>query len=244
MHTSSLPIESSLTDQDQIIRDFVTRGLIVLPPEELGIGSDVHDRIYTKEREIFRAGERATTSRIPEVLEITNAPGLVAVCNLILGENWAIVPYTHNAPFVSGSNDQHWHKDDNGPYNGRKQRHHQAIQAELLYYPQAVQEDMGPTAIIPYSQYWTFNHDENHENFAGADHLDFGYQLNGMERTPISGPNSVYDRDDIIHRRTDHDVRMRDAVTNTRWPLVETLSLIHISEPTRPERISGGGVGV
>ena len=222
MAVSSLRIASSLTDEDQIIRDFVTRGLIVLPPEELGIGSDVHDRIYTKEREIFRAGERATTSRIPEVLEITNAPGLVAVCNLILGENWAIVPYTHNTGFVSGSRDQHWHKDDNGPYNGRKQRHHQAIQAELLYYPQAVQEDMGPTAIIPYSQYWTFNHEENHENFAGADHLDFSYQLDGMERIPISGPNSVYDRDDIVHRRTDHDVRMRDAVTNTRWPLVET----------------------
>ncbi|GIS70127.1 MAG: hypothetical protein CM1200mP9_09480 [Gammaproteobacteria bacterium] len=100
MAVSSLPIASSLTDEDQIIRDFVTRGLIVLPPEELGIGSDVHDRIYTKEREIFRAGERATTSRIPEVLGITNAPGLVAVCNLILGENWAIVPYTHNTGFV------------------------------------------------------------------------------------------------------------------------------------------------
>ena len=135
------------------------------------------------------------------------------------------MPYTHNAPFVSGSNDQHWHKDDNGPYNGRKQRHHQAIQVELLYYPQPVQEDMGPTAIIPYSQYWTFNHDENHENFAGADHLDFGYQLNGMERIPISGPNSVYDGDDILHRRTNHDVRMRDAVTKTGWPLVETFEV-------------------
>ena len=225
MAVSSFPIESSLTDQDQIIRDFVTRGVIVLPPEELGIGTDIHDRIYTKEKEIFRARESVTASRIPEVLEVINAPGLVTACNLILGENWAIVPYTHNAPFVSGSNDQHWHKDDNGPYNGRKHRHHQAIQAELLYYPQPVQEDMGPTAIIPYSQYWTFNHDENHENFAGADHLDFGYQLNGMERIPISGPNSVYDGDDILHRRTDHDVRMRDAVTKTGWPLVETFEV-------------------
>jgi putative ABC transport system permease protein len=35
------------------------------------------------------------------------------------------VPFTHNASFTSGGRDQHWHKDDNGPYNGRKQRHHQ-----------------------------------------------------------------------------------------------------------------------
>ena len=48
--------------------------------------------------------------------------------------------------------DQHWHKDDNGPYNSRKQRHHQAVQIEMLYYPQAVREDMGPTATVPYSQ--------------------------------------------------------------------------------------------
>ena len=53
MGVSSLRIASSLTDEDQIIRDFVTRGLIVLPPEELGSGSDVHDRIYKKEKEIF-----------------------------------------------------------------------------------------------------------------------------------------------------------------------------------------------
>ena len=42
-----------------------------------------------------------------------------------------------------------WHKDDNGPYNSRKQRHHQAVQIEMLYYPQVVSEQMGPTATVP-----------------------------------------------------------------------------------------------
>ena len=81
---------------------------------------------------------------------------------------------------------------------------------------------MGPTATIPYSHYWTFNHEENHDNFAGADHLDFDYQLNGMEREPVSGPDSKYDEDDIVHRRTAHDVRMREAITNLKWPLVQS----------------------
>ena len=116
-------------------------------------------------------------------------------------QNWAIVPFTHNASFTSGARDQHWHKDDNGPYNSRKQRHHQAVQIEMLYYPQAVTEQMGPTATIPYTQYWTFNHEENQDNFAGADHLDFDYVLSGMEREPISGPDSKYDLDDIVHGR-------------------------------------------
>ena len=58
-----------------------------------------------------------------------------------------------NASFASGARDQHWHKDDNAPYNARKQRHHQPVQIELLYYPQAVTAEMGPTATIPYSHY-------------------------------------------------------------------------------------------
>jgi len=194
----------------------------VLAPESLGIAPEVHEQIYAQEKKAHDAGQRPTPSSIREVLDVLNAPGLVDACNQLVGENWAIVPFTHNASFTSGARDQHWHKDDNGPHNGRKQRHHQAVQVEMLYYPQAVREDMGPTATMPYSQYWAFNHEENHDNFAGADHLDFNYHITGMEGQQVSGPDSKNDEEDIIHRRTEHDARLRDAVTNTGWPLVQT----------------------
>lgn len=200
--------------------DFACRGLVVLAPESLGIPADVHARVYAQEKAVHDTGVRVTPANVPAVLELLNAPGLIAACNQLVGKNWAIVPFTHNASFTSGARDQHWHKDDNGPYNSRKQRHHQAVQIEMLYYPQPVTEQMGPTATVPYSQYWTFNHEENHDNFAGADHLDFAYVLAGMEREPVSGPDSKYALDDIIHERTAHDIRMRDAVTKTGWPLV------------------------
>lgn len=206
--------------EDQLIRDFVTRGLVVLDPDQVGAPPSVHERIYEREKALFRAKRPVGASTVPEILEIINAPGVVAACNVLVGDAYAIVPFTHNTPFVSGSHDQHWHKDDNGPYNARRHRHHHAIQLEMLYYPQDVAEDMGPTATIPYSQYWTFDHEENHDNFAGADHLDFNYQIDGMERRPVNGPQSTYARDDIIHRRTEHDVRMRQAVLDLRWPLV------------------------
>ncbi|MEE2659043.1 MAG: hypothetical protein VX733_11100 [Candidatus Latescibacterota bacterium] len=213
--------EVTYTETDQIVSEFASRGLVVLSPEALGISPSVHAKVFEKELKLHRAGERVTTAAIPEVLEVINSPGVVAACNQLAGENWAIVPFTHNASFVSGGRDQHWHKDDNSPFNGRKQRHHQAVQIEMLYYPQAVREDMGPTATVPYSQYWTFNHEENHDNFAGADHLDFAYQINGMEARPVSGPDSEYDPADIVHRRTEHDARMREAVTGLGWPLVQ-----------------------
>lgn len=208
------------TTPDRLVLDFAARGLVVLAPESLGIPADVHAQVYRQEKAVHDTGVRVTPANVPAVLDLLNAPGLVAACNQLVGKNWAIVPFTHNASFTSGARDQHWHKDDNGPYNSRKQRHHQAVQIEMLYYPQPVTEQMGPTATVPYSQYWTFNHEENHDNFAGADHLDFAYVLAGMEREPVSGPDSKYDLEDIIHARTAHDIRMREAVTKTGWPLV------------------------
>jgi len=209
------------TTPERLIQDFASRGLVILSPESLGIPPEVHDRVYEQEKQAYTARKPVTPAGIPDVLDVINSPGVVAACNQLVGENWAIVPFTHNASFTSGARDQHWHKDDNGPYNGRKQRHHQAVQIEMLYYPQAVRPDMGPTATVPYSHYWTFNHEENHDNFAGADHLDFDYQLEGMERQPVSGRDSKYDKDDIINARTAHDIRMREAVTNLKWPLLK-----------------------
>ena len=204
-------------------RDFASRGVVVLAPEELGLPAVIHGQIYEQERRAVQAKKPVTCALIPAVLDVINAPGVVAACNQLVGENWAIVPFTHNASFASGARDQAWHKDDNGPYNSRKQRHHQAVQIEMLYYPQAVLDDMGPTATAPYSHYLTFNHEENQDNFAGADHLDFDFQLTGMEREPVSGPDSSYTEQDILQRNTAHDVRMRDAVTDLQWPLVQQL---------------------
>ena len=208
------------TAPHDLLRVFASRGLVVLAPEDLGIAPGIHAAIYEKERQAVAAGRYVTAALIPEVLDVIESPGVVAACDRLLGRNWAIVPFTHNTPFASGSRDQHWHKDDNGPYNMRRHRHHQAVQLEMLYYPQAVRADNGPTATVPYSQYWTFNHEENHDNFAGADHLDFNYQVDGMERIPVSGPDSPYDTEDIVARRTAHDVRMREAIQSTGWPLV------------------------
>ena len=200
--------------------DFVSRGIVVLDPQTLGVDESIHARIYEKQTKLFRDKVRITCANVPDMLSVIRSPGVVSACDQLLGENWAIVPYAHATPFLSGALDQHWHKDDNGPYNQRRHRHHQAVQVEMLYYPGEVREDMGPTATIPYSHYWTFNHEENHDNFAGADHLDFGYHISGMEKIAVSGPNTSYAKEEIAARATAHDVRMRSAVENTRWPLV------------------------
>ena len=199
--------------------------MVILSPEQVGVDKQLHQEIYEKEKVAFSNKQLIDASVIPEILQILNAPGVIKACDELIGEDWAIVPFTHNTPFVSGSHDQHWHKDDNGPFNGRRPRYHHSVQLEMLYYPQAVGSHMGPTATIPYSQYWTFNHEENHDNFAGADHLDFQYQINGMERVPVSGPKSNYSEEQILSQSTDHDVRLREAVEKTRWPLMKSFEV-------------------
>lgn len=208
------------TSSRDLVRDFVSRGIVLLHPDNLGVDRGLHEEIYEKEKSLFRAKQSISAENLPEILKVLNAPGLVSACDLLLGEDWAIFPFTHNTPFVSGARDQHWHKDDNGPYNGRRPRYHQPIQIEMLYYPQAVEQDMGPTATLPFSQYWTFDHEENQDNFAGADHLDFAYQIEGWERVAVSGKGSGYDLADIRDRKTAHDVRMREAVSGLNWPMV------------------------
>eukprot|EP01052_Picozoa_sp_SAG31_P032390 SAG31_NODE_3547_length_4135_cov_4.829534_5_plen_458_part_00 len=91
------------------------------------------------------------------------------------------------------------------PFNSRKMRHHRPIQLEILYYPQQVKRKSGATGTIPYSHYWHYDHEENHDNFAGADHLDLDFMYGRFEGL-----------DDLEKR----DRRLNAAVANTGWPLV------------------------
>ena len=123
------------TDPENLAKEFASRGIVALSPETLGIPLEVHARIYAKEKQAYLADERVTPAAIPEILDVLSAPGLVAACNELVGENWAVVPFTHHASFPSGARDQHWHKDDNAPYNARKQQEAAPLRAgsALIY---------------------------------------------------------------------------------------------------------------
>lgn len=219
------PPDAGFSTTRYVTSGFITTGMVVLGPDTLGVPAERHDQILTTQRALLAARAPISSQSVPAVLEVLRAPGLLAALDALVGPDFAIVPFTHNAPFLSGAYDQHWHKDDNGPYNARWTRHHQPIQLELLYFPQAVTPEMGPTAVLPGSHYWTFDHEDNQDNFAGADHLDFNYQLTGMEHVPVSGPRSRYDLEAIQSATTEHDVRMRQAPLATGWPLMGQFEL-------------------
>lgn len=140
----------------------------------------------------------------PGVLEMLNSPQLVEAVSSILGADWAIVPYA-NSVIEADRGDQHWHKDDIFPWNARKPglRQHHLEHLNLFYYPQDVTELMGPTAMIPYSHYWTVDHDENNENIC----------------IEMLHPISMHNIPDKLER----DARLNSVISETGWPLVRQI---------------------
>jgi hypothetical protein len=74
-------------------------------------------------------------------MELLNSPAVDKAVASIIGEKWAIVPWTHNM-IVAGDTDQHWHKDDLMPSNARRPglRQHYPQTLDFFYYPQETTE--------------------------------------------------------------------------------------------------------
>lgn len=230
----SLGDASGLSDSQ--LNEWCSRGMVVLPEEQMGLPPGWHDRL--RETALTQKYGMYDFCDVLPIGELLTAPGVEAGVASLLGPNWAVVPFANGS---AGGNktgpadgspggDQHWHKvrdlpslhcsrsflklgavlasrckDDNMPFNSRKMRHHRPIQLEILYYPQQVKRRSGATGTIPYSHYWHHDHEENNDNFAGADHLDLDFMYGRFENN-----------DDIEER----DRRLNAAVLNTGWPLV------------------------
>ena len=163
---------------------FLQKGWHILEGPKLGLPDSVHDGIYetgmdvlSKGRRSFRRGpdgkmimEQApdneliaenVTSRIPAMQEVISSPAVSGALQSLLGEGFALHPHTflHN---TNAGMDQDFHKDGILPWNGHAMRTHQPEYMLMLYYPQDTPEDLGPTEILPCTQY--FHNDSTPEN--------------------------------------------------------------------------------
>ncbi len=140
---SSAPAPLAYGTPEQLVRDFASRGLVVLAPENLGIPLEVHERIY----------QRVAPELLPDMPFASSQPAT----------NWSartgplcrspIMRRPRSALAQGRRQPVQWPQTAAAPSRANRN----------VYYPQAVREDMGPMATMPYSHYWTFNHD----NFAG-----------------------------------------------------------------------------
>merc|ERR1712048_39908 len=80
--------------------------------------------------------------------------------------------HMHSSPV---QRDQKWHKDSY--WGTRKLRHHRPRWMMALYYPKDVTLSMGPTYVLPFSQYATID----------TEHVHYGEDRLGMYDSPTTG---------------------------------------------------------
>ncbi|MCY4128293.1 MAG: phytanoyl-CoA dioxygenase family protein [Gammaproteobacteria bacterium] len=119
--------------------------------------------------------------QVPLLNDVLESDALDGAMSSVLGSRY--FRYGHSFIHRSGEYDQTYHKDSPLPWGTRGGvRSHRPNWAMVFYYPQAVTLDMGPTEILPGTQYWNVNRADT-ERTEGEDRFDGTISpaaLNGM----------------------------------------------------------------
>ncbi|MEM7132506.1 MAG: HEAT repeat domain-containing protein [Chloroflexota bacterium] len=199
---------------DLQMQQFISEGFIVLKPE---MPESYHRLIYKKiEETIEKRGNPRNNllPAVPELMELFDHPVVDGAMSSILGPDYFLNFHRHVHDRPPGGSDQKMHKDS--LHNSRfavdtKTRHHHTRWAMLFYYPQDTPVQLGPTAIVPKSQYLNIDWPE------------------GEQDTPLDGEAGtvVIVHYDLLHRgmANHHDLTTRQMVK---------FLFTRMSEPTEP----------
>ena len=139
-----------LTDKE--MRDFIINGSVKvktdLPPS---FHENICQQLDTMFEETGNLGNNLLPA-IPEIQEVFDHPIVHGAMQAVLGSDYVMHPHRYCHFNQQGSEGQNFHKDS---YAGDEQiRRHRCRWTMAFYYPQDVTEDMGPTAVLPGSQYY------------------------------------------------------------------------------------------
>ncbi len=142
---------------DKEMRRFIIDGYIKIQTD---FPTNFHHTIFQQVEDMFENQGNLGNNLlplIPEIQQVFSHPAVHGALTSALGENYIMHShrYCHFNPL--GSAGQNFHKDS---YEGDEQiRRHRCRWMMGFYYPQDTTEDMGPTAILPGTQYY-----ETHES--------------------------------------------------------------------------------
>ena len=139
---------------DLQINHFLANGYLQLDTQ---LPLDYHESLFKKFKNIigkdndFNPGNNLLPV-VPELNLVFDDPIIKGALVSVLGENYMMHPHRvlHDNP--PGSDAQVWHHDSYWGYK-RKVHNHHPWWVMIMYYPQDIYEKIGPTGIIPGSQY-------------------------------------------------------------------------------------------
>ncbi len=142
---------SKLTDAQ--MREFIVNGHLTLQTD---LPRSFHETIYRKTQEYTEKEGNLGNNilpRVPELQAVFEDPAVRGAFTSILGENYAMHSHRHPHRNNPHSDGQGFHKDSYWGY--QKVRHHCPCWAMAFYYPQDSPVDMGTSAVLPGTQYYS-----------------------------------------------------------------------------------------
>ena len=133
---------------EKTLRQYVRDGYMHLAPT---MPDGFHQELYQQVDEIFDADGNPGNNllpRVPMIGEILDHPQVHGALTGILGGNYIVHAHRHCHFRPPHTDAQRLHKDS------WSRRHHRTRWAMLFYYPQDTTQDMGPTGVVPGSQYY------------------------------------------------------------------------------------------
>lgn len=137
---------------DNQMRDFIINGYVKVQTD---FPPSFHQNIFEQLDAMFEQTGNLGNNvlpLIPEMQEIFDHPVVHGAMQGVLGSDYVMHPHRYCHFNQQGSEGQNFHKDT---YEGDEQiRRHRCRWTMAFYYPQDVIDDMGPTAVLPGSQYY------------------------------------------------------------------------------------------
>ncbi|MBI2192515.1 MAG: phytanoyl-CoA dioxygenase family protein [Planctomycetes bacterium] len=132
---------------DEAVRDFIIYGYLIVEPD---FPPGFHENIYIAIEKLIQAkgnvGNRVL-EEVPDLTRVFEHPQVKGALESLLGEDMVMHQHRHCHTLQSGKGPGRWHQDDVNV------RHHQIRRILAMYYPQEVTEELGPTVIMPGTQF-------------------------------------------------------------------------------------------
>lgn len=145
---------------DEQMRQFVTEGVLVLKTD---FPRSFHERLVQRLSDVYEEYGNPGNNILPRIRELQKVfdhPVVTGALTSVLGPDYVMHTHRHghynSVPAPGG-----WHKDSYWGYN--RIRNHHPWWAMIMYFPQDTPSELGPTGVLPGSQYHdsrTFDDDE------------------------------------------------------------------------------------
>ena len=144
--TNLAELTTYLLTDDQLAQFVVQGYLLVQTDFPAPFHQSVCEQIDAVFAEVGNPGNEIL-ERVPDLYQVYEHPVVKGALISLLGTDFAMNAHRHCHYTQPGHPGGHWHQD------GINHRHHRIYKLLAMYYPQDVSEDMGPTVVLPGTQY-------------------------------------------------------------------------------------------